>query len=179
AIRSQPFAGLGSLKGRRRKFEGQGDPMRARTATGFAAATAIVLFLGAACSGGGHKAAPATTTAVVEASTTTTARPSASTTTHRSTTTLRAVTRATPPPPGPCCSATPHGPITVSFTGLASGQRVPNNGQVVPFTVTFTNNTTTNYQSVAPVAAAEHYDGAPGGGKVTAGSLQRYHASSG
>ena len=95
---------------------------------------------------------------------------SASATVHATTTTV-----PIPPPPGPCCSTRPAGPITVSFVGLHNGERVANKGTTEEFQVTFSNYSEAQFPPIAPVVAAEHYSGAPGYEKITAGELERYN----
>jgi len=145
--------------------------MTFRRLVGMTGAAACLIL--AACSGGGHAlhAAPS------EGSTTS-SEPIASTAV--ATTSARVTTtRATAPSPGPCCGTTPTGPLTASFSGLSAGQRVPNNGQLIAFAVTWTNNSQTSYPAVAPVVAGEHYDGGTGPNREVHGSLQRLNARTG
>ena len=140
---------------------------------------ALVLLCGACTSG--HPTARLGTARVTAPTT----APSTTTSTATATSTTQPVrppttTRAPALPPRPCCSTTPGGPLRVSFTGLTPGQRVPNDGRVFDFTVTFTNNTSTNYPSVGPVVVAEWYDGAPGDPEPEpTGRLQRYNPRTG
>ncbi|WP_280723373.1 hypothetical protein [Kitasatospora sp. MAA4] len=75
-------------------------------------------------------------------------------------------------------AGTPAEAVGISIKGLTAGQTVHSDGSTIPFSVTYTNTSSTAFASVQPLAFTGHYDGVPNDPTETAaGTMQRQDGS--
>ncbi len=68
--------------------------------------------------------------------------------------------------------------VTVSLQGLTAGQKVYSDNSTIPFSVTWTNNSTTSFASIMPLAYTDYYDGIPNDQVgIAQGTLERQDGS--
>ncbi|GAA1068973.1 hypothetical protein GCM10009665_75010 [Kitasatospora nipponensis] len=73
----------------------------------------------------------------------------------------------------------PSTAVTVSISGLTAGQKVYADGAAIPFSVTYTNTSSTNFASVDPLSFTGHFDGVANDPlQMAQGTMERQDGSS-